>query len=291
MLLQQIVNGLSIGSIYALMAVGYSLIYSLMNFTNFAHGIVVTLGAYFGFYSLTLLNPNIALAFIVALMVGGIVSSIIELTTYRPLLLKKSERSYLVIAGLGIEIIVENLIIIILGGRFKTYPQGLFSTDSINFFGSNIGVIDLYILLISVFLLILVELYINRTKNGLAIRSAAYNTDITSIMGVDVDKLMMKVFYIAGILAGIAGYFLGIKYTAYPQMNLLSNKAFISAVLGGLGSLTGSVIGAIILGLLETFVSGYISSSLRDVFSFGLLVLVLLFRPTGIMGKSSDDKA
>lgn len=291
MLLQQIVNGLSIGSIYALMAVGYSLIYSLMNFTNFAHGIVVTLGAYFGFYSLTLLNPNIALAFIVALMFGGIVSSIIELTTYRPLLLKKSERSYLVIAGLGIEIIVENLIIIILGGRFKTYPQGLFSTDAINFFGSNIGVIDLYILLISVFLLILVELYINRTKNGLAIRSAAYNTDITSIMGVDVDKLMMKVFYIAGILAGIAGYFLGIKYTAYPQMNLLSNKAFISAVLGGLGSLTGSVIGAIILGLLETFVSGYISSSLRDVFSFGLLVLVLLFRPTGIMGKSSDDKA
>ena len=291
MLLQQIVNGLSIGSIYALMAVGYSLIYSLMNFTNFAHGVVVTLGAYFGFYSLTLLSPNIAVAFIVALMFGGVVSSIIELTTYRPLLLKNSKRSYLTIAGLGIQIIVENLLIIMLGGRFKTYPQELFSTGSINFFGSNIGVIDLYILLISIFLLILVELYVNCTKNGLAIRSAAYSTDIASIMGVDVDKLMIKVFFLAGTLAGIAGYFLGIKYTAYPQLSVLSNKAFISAVLGGLGSLTGSVVGAIILGLLETFVSGYISSSLRDIFSFGLLVLVLLFRPTGIMGKSSEDKA
>lgn len=291
MLLQQIVNGLSIGSIYALMAVGYSLIYSLMSFTNFAHGVVVTLGAYFGFYSLTLLSPSISLAFVIALVLGGIISSTIELTTYRPLLRKNSKRSYLVIAGLGIQIIAENLIIILLGGRFKTYPQGLFNTDSINFFGSNIGVIDLYILLLSILLLICVEIYINCTKNGLAIRSAAYSTDITSIMGVDVDKLMIKVFYIAGMLAGIAGYFMGIKYTAYPQLSALSNKAFISAVLGGLGSLTGSVVGAIILGLLETFVSGYISSSLRDIFSFGLLVLVLLFRPTGIMGKSSDDKA
>ena len=291
MLLQQIINGLSIGSIYALMAVGYSLIYSLMRFTNFAHGIVVTLGAYFGFYTLTLLSPSISLAFIIALIFGGIVSSIIELTTYRPLLLKNSKRSYFVIAGLGIQIIAENLIIILLGGRFKTYPLALFNTGSINFFGSNIAFIDLYILLISIFLLILVELYINYTKNGLAIRSAAYSTDITSIMGVDVDKLMIKVFYIAGALAGIAGYFLGIKYTAYPQLSALSNKAFISAVLGGLGSLTGSVVGAIILGLIETFVSGYISSSLRDIFSFGILVLVLLFRPTGLMGKSSEDKA
>lgn len=291
MLLQQIVNGLSIGSIYALMAVGYSLIYSLMNFTNFAHGVVVTLGAYFGFYSLTLLSPSIALAFIIALVLGGIVSSIIELTTYRPLLQKNSKRSYLVIAGLGIQIIAENLIIILLGGRFKTYPSGLFNTESIDFFGSHIGVIDLYILLISILLLISVELYINCTRNGLAIRSAAYSTEVTSIMGVDVDKLMIKVFLIAGMLAGIAGYFLGIKYTAYPQLSALTNKAFISAVLGGLGSLTGSVVGAIILGLLETFVSGYISSSLRDIFSFGLLVLVLLFRPTGIMGKSLDDKA
>jgi branched-chain amino acid transport system permease protein len=262
-----------------------------MNFTNFAHGVVVTLGAYFGFYSLTLLSPSIALAFIIALVLGGIVSSIIELTTYRPLLQKNSKRSYLVIAGLGIQIIVENLIIILLGGRFKTYPSGLFNTESIYFFGSHIGVIDLYILLISILLLISVELYINCTRNGLAIRSAAYSTDVTSIMGVDVDKLMIKVFLIAGMLAGIAGYFLGIKYTAYPQLSALTNKAFISAVLGGLGSLTGSVVGAIILGLLETFVSGYISSSLRDIFSFGLLVLVLLFRPTGIMGKSLDDKA
>lgn len=291
MLLQQIINGLSIGSIYALMAVGYSLIYSLMNFTNFAHGIVVTLGAYLGFFVLTKVMPNVAIAFIIALVLGGAISTLIELTTYRPLLLKNAKRLYLVIAGLGLSIIAENLIIVTIDGRFKTYPAELFNTGSIKFFGANIGAIDLQILAISVIALIIVELYINYTKNGLAIRGAAFSLDITSLMGVDVDKLMIKVFFIAGTLAGIAGYFLGIKYTAYPQLGALTTKAFISAVLGGLGSLTGSVIGALILGVTETFVSGYISSSLRDIFSFGLLVVILLFRPTGLMGKSSEDKA
>lgn len=291
MLMQQIINGLSIGSIYALMAVGYSLIYSLMNFTNFAHGVVVTLGAYFGFYALTLLSPSIAMAFLIACLFGGVVSVLIEITTYRPLLLKGSNRLFLVIAGLGLSIIAENLIIILLDGRFRTYPAELFNNGSIKFFGSNIGVIDLQILVISVILLIAVELYIKFTRNGLAIRAAAHSSDVTALMGVNVDKLMMKVFLIAGMLAGIAGFFLGIKYTAYPQLGALTTKAFISAVIGGLGSLTGSVFGAIVLGITETFVSGYISSALRDIFAFGLLVVILLFRPTGLMGKSSEDKA
>ncbi len=291
MLLQQIINGLSIGSIYALMAVGYSLIYSLMSFTNFAHGVVVTVGAYVGFYVLTLISKNIAVAFLIVLVMGGLVSAIIELTTYRPLLLKGARRLYLVIAGLGLSIIAENLIIVTIDGRFRTYPTELFSGKSIKFFSANIGITDLQILGISIFALIIVELYIKYTRNGLAIRGAAFSSDITSLMGVNVDKLMIKVFMIAGTLAGIAGYFLGIKYTAYPQLGALTTKAFISAVLGGLGSLTGSVAGALILGVTETFVSGYISSALRDIFAFGLLVGILLFKPTGLMGKSSDDKA
>ena len=136
------------------------------------------------------------------------------------------------------------------------------------------------------------EVYIRNSRNGLAIRGAAFSLDNAALMGINTDTLMIKVFAIAGALAGIAGFFCGIKYTAYPQLGgMLTNKALISAVLGGLGSLTGSVIGAFLLGIIEVMVSGYISSSLRDVFSFSFLVVILLIRPTGLMGKSSDDKA
>lgn len=291
MFLQQIINGLSIGSIYALMAVGYSLIYSLMNFTNFAHGVVVMLGAYVGFFALTLISRNAILAFVIVLVLGGLISLIIEITTYRPLLNKNAKRLFLVIAGLGLSIIAENLVIVAIGGRFKPYPMVAFQGKPIEFFGATIGFVDLEILIFSVLALVAVELYLKFAKDGLAIRSAAHSLDITSLMGVNVNTLMMKVFIIAGCLAGIAGYFLGIKYTAYPQLGSLTTKAFISAVLGGLGSLTGSVVGALFLGIVETLVSGYISSAMRDIFAFSLLVIILLVRPTGFMGKSSEDKA
>jgi branched-chain amino acid transport system permease protein len=291
MLLQQIINGLSIGSIYALMAVGYSLIYSLMNFTNFAHGVVVMLSAYVGYYSLTLLSPNNWIAFTLALVCGGIFSVLIEIAVYRPLLLKNAKRLYLVIAGLGLTIVAENMVIVTIGGRFMSYPLEAFVSKPVNIFGASIGVVDLQILIISMLALAVVELYIKYTKDGLAIRGASFNLDYTSLMGVNVDRLMMKVFVIAGCLAGIAGYFFAIKYTAYPQLGQLAIKAFICAVLGGLGSMTGAVVGALIIGVAETFVSGYISSSMRDIFTFTLLVIVLIYRPTGIMGKSSEDKA
>ena len=156
----------------------------------------------------------------------------------------------------------------------------------------NIGIIDLVILGVSLIGLIALELYIRYSRDGLAIRGAAFSLDHASIMGVNTDGLMIKVFAIAGALAGIAGFFCGIKYTAYPKLGgSLTNKAFISAVLGGLGSLPGAIVGSFILGVLEVIVAGYISSTLRDVFSFSLLVLILLVKPTGLMGKSSEDKA
>lgn len=292
MFLQQLINGLAVGSVYALLSVGYSLIYSLMNFTNFAHGVVVTLSAYIGFFVLTLLKPSIALGLGIALVGGALVSILIEITVYRPLLLKNVKRLYLSIAGLGLSIIVENLIIITMTGRFKAYPNEVLSLGGINLLGTTIGKVDLIILVVSVLALIALEIYIKLGKDGLAIRGAAFSLDNASLMGINTDKLMMKVFVIAGILAGIAGYFCGMKYTAYPQLGgALTNKAFISAVLGGLGSLTGAVAGSFILGIVEVMVSGYISSSLRDLFAFSLLVIILLVKPTGIMGKSSEDKA
>lgn len=291
MLFQQLVNGLSIGSIYALMAVGYSLIYSLLNFTNFAHSITVTVGAFTTFFVLSSLMENVFAGIIVAIAVSGVLAVIIELTSYRPLLRRNAKRIYLLIAGLGISTMCENLIIIFFSSRFRAYPVN-FPNTMVQFFGASVGLIDIIIFVISMLALIAVELYIQKSRAGLAIRGASFDLDTTSLMGVNVQKLIMIVFLIAGALAGLAGAMLGAKYTAFPTLGAsMTNKAFISSVFGGLGSLPGAMLGAILLGVAESLIAGYVSSSMRDIFAYALLVLVLFIRPSGLMGKISEDKA
>ena len=290
MLVQQLINGLSIGSIYALMAVGYSLIYSLLGFTTFAHSATVIMGAYMGFFMLSKISLNISLALMGAIILASMLGIFIEITTYRPLLNKNAKKIYLLIAGLGISTIGENIVIATVGGQYMPFPQ-IFPIQPIKIFGATVGVVDIIILAASVFALILVEILISRTKIGLAIRGASYRLEATAIMGINVNKLIIFVFALAGSLAGLAGFFLGVKYTAYPQLGSMTTKAFISAVFGGLGSVKGAMLGALILGIIETLVSAYISSQMRDIFAFALLVIVLLIRPTGIMGKINEDKA
>lgn len=290
MLFQQILTGLSIGSIYALMAVGYSLIYSLLNFTNFAHSVAVLVGAYSSFYFISLVTDNVFLMVICALVAGGLISMGIEKSTYQPLLNKGAKRIYLLIAGLGLSIIGENLVVVVIDGRFHPIETS-FSSHPVNVLGASIGLVDLVIVAVSAIGLIAVELFIQKTKAGLAIRGAAFDLNTAALMGVNTRKLILMVFLIAGVLAGTAGSFMGLKYTAYPTIGNLTTKAFISAVFGGLGSLRGAVVGALLLGVCETLVSAYINSQLRDLFSYGLLIIILLIRPAGLMGKLSDDKA
>lgn len=291
MFFQQLVNGLSIGSIYALMAVGYSLIYSLLNFTNFAHGITVTIGAFCTFFFLTYLVKNLFLGILIAVLIAGGLAMLIELLGYRPLLKKKARRIYLLITGLGISTMCENLVIISFSSRFRVYPVN-FSNKSINLFGASIGQVDLIIFAVSITALILVDLFIRKTRAGLAIRGASFDLNTTSLMGVNVQMLILIVFMIAGALAGLAGALVGAKYTAFPTLGTnMTNKAFISSVFGGLGSIPGAVLGAMLLGVGETMISGYISSSMRDIFAYALLVIVLFVRPAGLMGKSMEDKA
>lgn len=182
------------------------------------------------------------------------------------------------------------MIILRIGGRFKAYPP-IFPMEPLHVGPVEIAVVDIMIVAVSLIALLIFQLIISRTRAGLAIRAAAHNLATAGLMGVNSDALVILVFLIAGTLAGLAGIFLGVKYTAYPQLGAMTLKAFISAVFGGLGSLPGAVAGAYALGILETFVSAYISSSMRDVFSFLLLVLVLLFRPQGLMGRPSGEKA
>ena len=291
MFIQQLINGLSVGSVYALMAVGYALIFSLLNFTNFAHGVSVTIAAFVAYFFMAFAMESLVWAIVAGIVGAVIVALIIQRVAYRPLIKRNARRIYLMIIGLGVSIIGDNLIIIAFSARFRVYPVN-FSSESLSIFGANVGIVDLIIFAVSILALLVVDMVIKKTRLGLAIRAASFSLDTTSLMGVNSYKLIFSIFFIAGGLAGVAGTLLGAKYTVYASLgSFFTNKAFICAVIGGLGSLPGAVIGALLLGVSEAMISAYVSTTLRDLFAYMILIAILLIRPSGLMGKSSEDKA
>jgi branched-chain amino acid transport system permease protein len=288
--LQQMINGLSIGSVYALMAVGYSLVYSIMNFSNFAHGGVIMLGAYFGFFALTSLKLPFFLSFILATAGTTALAIIVERVAYKPLRERHAPFLYFIISAMGASILLENIVIATIGPTFRTYPQ-IFERTPITLGSLAIGRFDLLMFFISAICLGGLIFFIEKTKMGKAIQAASYNIKACALMGVNTDRIILIVFGLGGFLAGIAGVFFGMKYTVYPQIGNITTKSFIAAVFGGLGSLPGAVLGSVLLGIIETLVAGYLSSQYRDLIAFIILIGVLIFRPSGIMGKSTEDKA
>jgi len=288
--LQQLINGLSIGSVYALMAVGYSLVYSIMNFSNFAHGGVIMLGAYFGFFYLTVYKLPFVAAFAAAALTTALLAVVIERAAYKPLRDRKAPFLYFIISAMGASIFLENIVIATIGPTFRTYPQVVEKTP-VALGGLSIGRLDIMMFIISAVCLGLLVYVIDFTKIGKAITATAYSTKGSALMGVNTDFIIITVFAIGGLLAGVAGVLFGMKYTVYPQIGFITLKSFIAAVFGGLGSLQGAVIGSVLLGIIETFTSGYLSSQYRDLIAFALLITVLVVRPMGLMGKITEDKA
>lgn len=288
--LQQMINGLSIGSVYALMAVGYSLVYSIMNFSNFAHGGVIMLGAYFGFFFLMLFKWPFALAFFGAALGSTVLAVLLERVAYKPLRMRNAPFLYFIISAMGASMFIENFVIATIGPTFKTYPPVL-SREPFQIGALFIGRLDTMIFITSVVCLALLVYFIDYTKVGKAIRATAFNARVSALMGINTDMIIILVFAVGGFLAGVAGVLFGMKYTVYPQIGAVTIKSFIAAVFGGLGSLPGAVIGSVILGLLETLISGYFSSQFRDLISFSLLIIILVFRPIGLMGRPGEEKA
>lgn len=288
MLLQTLITGIAIGGIYALMAVGYSLVFSILNFSNFAHGVVIMLGSYIGYYTCTLLGASVPVATIGAMVGTAILAVINEKLAYRPLRLRHAVPLYFMISAMGAAIFLENLVYVTVGAHFLTYPE--FLQDSIAIGKTNIGLLDIVALVVSAIAITILTIFLNKSKQGIAIRAAARDMTMVSALGVNMDKLLTIVFTIAGFFAGIAGVFLGIKYLVYPTMGWITNKAYVAAVIGGIGSLPGAVIGGILLGIVESLVSVYVSTAFRDVFSFTFLIVLLLFKPSGLLGKTLDEK-
>ena len=288
--LQQIINGLSIGSVYALMAVGYSLVYSVMNFSNFAHGGVIMFGAYFGFFYLTTYHLPFPVAFIAAALSTALLAVLVERVAYRPLRERRAPFLYFIISAMGASIFLENIVIATIGPTFKTYPS-IFTEGALKLGGLSIGRLDILMFVISAVCLFFLVYVIDHTKIGKAIQATSYNVKASALMGINTDYIIIIIFAIGGLLAGVAGVLFGLKYTVYPQIGNITLKSFIAAVFGGLGSLQGAVIGSVLLGLIETFTSGYLSSQYRDLIAFALLITVLVVRPMGLMGKNNEDKA
>ena len=290
-LLQQIINGLSLGSVYALIAVGYSLVYSILLFSNFAHGGFLVVGGYACYYLLTQQGYGIVLASAGAILASGVVAVLTERLAYKPIRERTSMTLYLLIASMGVSIVIENIFVIVVGGRFRalpqdTFPSGVFSLGG----GVTVNASDILSLAVAVIFLGALQLFLSRTRWGLAIRAAACDLRTAGLMGVNVTLLIGIVFFVAGLLAAVGGIVLSAKYSLYPQLGNITIKAFIAAVIGGLGSLPGAVLGSLILGLAEMLTAGFVSSQMRDMVVFSMLVVMLLVRPAGFFGTSVGDK-
>lgn len=290
MFLQQLVTGVSVGGIYALLATGYSLIYSLLDFSNWAHGEVAMIGAYMALVVSSTLGLPFFLAVVAGILGAALFSYLNERVAYRRIRHNNSPNMFLMIAAMGLSTVYQQTANLIFSGKYQQYNFRL-PVSTIQLGNTYLGVLDMVSLVITAVILIGLIYLINKTQFGLNVRAIATNSYAARVLGVQVDKSIASVFLLAGGLAGVAGVLYGMKYNVFPTMGNVGLKAFIASVIGGLGSVPGAIVGAVVLGVIETLVSAYVSSSLRDFFSFALLIVLLLVKPSGLFGVDVQDKA
>ncbi len=295
---QQIINGLTIGGIYALVALGYTMVYGVLKLINFAHGDLFTIGAYLGmtlFVSFGLAGslPVYAAIILVALMVMGLVAvlgGVLERTAYRPL--RNASRLSAVVSAVGASIFFQNAILLLWGGNYYVYPESVRPTTIVSLFGMGVPAIRFVLIGASVLLMLILYWFIHRTKTGTAIRAAAIDQGAAKLMGINVNRIIALVFLIGPGLGGVAGLMVGLAYGQidYSMGFSYGLKAFTAAILGGIGNIPGAMIGGLILGLVETLGAAYLTIAWKDAISFFVLILILIIRPTGILGERVAEK-
>ena len=287
--LQQLVNGISLGSIYALIALGYTMIYGIIKLINFAHGDIYMVGAYIGFYAITQAHLSIVPALLISFVVTGILGMVVEKLAYKPL--RHAPRISVLITAIGVSFFLEYTSMYFVSPTPRTFPA-MFGDVAINIGGIVINGQQMLILGITAILMVILTYVVHKTKTGKAMRAASFDTETAQLMGIDSDRIISITFGIGSSLAAVAGVLVGVYYNSIdPLMGIMPGlKAFVAAVLGGIGSLPGAVVGGLILGVVEAFVSGFVSSTFRDAAAFAILILVLLFKPTGIFGKNTKEK-
>ena len=304
-LLQQILNGLVLGSVYALVALGYTMVYGILQLINFAHGDVLMVGAMVGVTVVTLLaktglpGPIVLLAGVAAAIpVCVLLSLFVERVAYRPL--RNAPRLAPLITAIGVSIVIQTVAMIVWKPNPIVFPD-LLPTDPVPVFGAILAPKQILILVVSALMMVALMLLVNRTRLGRAMRATAENPRIAGLMGVNANQVIAATFAIGATLAAVAGVLVALNYNIVQfSMGFIPGlKAFTAAVLGGIGNLAGAMIGGLLLGIIESLGAGYIGdltggllgSNYQDIFAFAVLILVLVLRPSGIMGERVADRA
>ena len=285
---QQLINGIMLGSVYALIALGYTMVYGILKFINFAHGDVFMWGAFFGLF-LCRTGLPFPIVLLLTLILSGLFGILVELIAYKPL--RSAPRLVVTTSALGMSIVLSNLARLLIGS--ETYPvPKILQIQTYTFGNTVINSLQLTILGTSILLMVGLTWFVNKTRYGKAMRATSENKEIAGLMGINIDKVIAVVFGIGSALGGAAGLLVGMYYDAvYATMGYSAGlKAFTAAILGGIGNIPGAMVGGVVLGLVENFGVSYLSSSWRDSIAFGVLIIVLLFKPSGLFSANIYDK-
>lgn len=290
--LQHLTNGISLGSLYALIAIGYTMVYGILRLINFAHGDIFMLGVYITYYGITYTPIPWWLVFILAAIITGFVGVLLEKVAYKPL--RDSPRITILISAIGSSFLLQNLGIVVFGGRPKAFPFPKILNRVIKLKGVSVNVITFIIPAVTILLLFGLTYFINKTKTGMAMRALAKDYETASLMGIDIDRIISITFFMGSFLAAVGGIMWGARYPQLmPLMGMMPGlKSFIAAVIGGIGNITGAVIGGFVLGLGEIMLVALLPrlTGYRDAFAFILLIIILLVKPSGLMGDKITEK-
>lgn len=297
--LQQLINGLLLGSFYGLVALGYSMVYGIIKLLNFAHGDIYMVGAFAGLAVLTALGGTvlgsawlgIMIAMLITMFIVGLLGVLIQRVAYRPML--KAPRLSILITALAVSMILYNTVMIKTGGQYRPFRTGL------GYDGFTIGSVfvthtQVILIVAAISLMLVLHLFISKTMYGKAMRAIALDHDCCRLMGINVNKIIALTFFVGSSLAAAAGMMAGVYYGSihFFMGFLIGIKAFTAAVIGGIGIIPGAMLGGLLLGLLEAFGTQipFVGSEWKDVFSFGILILILVFKPTGLLGKQESER-
>ncbi len=291
--LLQLLNGLQIGSIYALVALGYTMVYGIALLINFAHGEIIMIGAYTTIFTIQLLLAESNIPYIVAIVptiiMCTIMGMLIERLAYRPL--RNSPRISNLITAIGVSLLLQNLMMKLFGAQSRSLPK-IIDAEPVSFFEAKISMSTIITILVTALLTVLLQIFMKKTKYGKAMMATSEDYGAAALVGINVNSTLTLTFAIGSALAGVASI---LYVSSYPQAqplmgSMLGIKAFTAAVVGGIGLIPGAVLGGLILGIVETLTKAFISSKLTDAIVFGLLILVLLIKPGGLLGEDRKEK-
>ena len=291
--LEQVINGLNAGSIYALIAIGYTMVYGIIRLINFAHGEIMMFGAYFAFLFATSFGEvyqiPLLVVILIAMVLAAIMGVLIEKVAYSKL--RNAPRISALITAIGMSLLLQNLELKIFGSTPKVMPNPI-PVNPIEIGLVSIPLLTVFTILMTVFFMILLTVFVNKTKQGRAMRAVSQDKEAAMLMGINVNNTISLTFAIGSALGALGGVFFSLAYTQVaPTMGVMPGlKAFIAAVFGGIGNIQGAMLGGYIIGMVESLTKGYWSSKYVDAIVFGLLIIILLFKPSGILGKNVKEK-